>query len=552
MEELLNLFDFAGFGAWLAMLLYWLNLLEDSVSGLWENAQQLIKKYTKGKFKSIIIWLLATTVLQSSSVVSLIIIAFVWSGVIWITEWVGMIIWANIWTTLMDNLVAFLSFSDGNGFSIKDLIYPMLWIWWILWFFIKKYRFVLYGIFGLWLMFMGLDFMKWAMSVLPELVDLETLSQYPIFIFFLIWLLMAGAMHSSSWVTLLTITALATKIINLRMWLAIMIWANIWTCVTAIMWAIWKWATSKQIAYSHLFFNIITAIFFGIIFARLPEIMQYANTHLARWIWYESSDEKALIWFIIFFDIVGAIIIYPFMDYFIMWIQKLLPESKQKSELYIDRIDDLKWEFAIENLKKDILWFFENCKSYNLEQIQIHSGKDNSNKFKKYNHLKNIHDRLMKYISSLDQMKLPLWTNTDILQNIINNAFYSVKYLEDIDHNMYQLYASDNPICKEYFDYFSRTTNKLYVQIDNYLSDKQQDESIIKSNLSDIWIQDSEYINKFTDNNSNIENVQSMSDIITIHKYYYISCENLVQAAKDIKNNKFEIQNHVNTKKTKR
>ena len=132
----------------------------------------------------------------------------------------------------------------------------------------------------------------------------------------------------------------------------------------------------------------------------------------------------------------------------------------------------------------------------------------------------------MKYISNLDNLKLPIGSNTVKLQNIMNNCFYSVKYLEDIDHNIYKLYTSDNAVCKEYFEYFANKTNALYT----ILSENPTNKKAIHDILSDIQIDDQYFVNKFINHDNDINSINGISDIITIHKYYYISCEDIVEA----------------------
>lgn len=533
MNHFLEVFDWAKFLAGLAILLFGLDLLEQSVSNIWETAQTYIKKYSKWLFRSIFIWLISTTILQSSSVVSLIIIAFVGSGVIGLLEWVGMIMWANIWTTIMDNLVAFFSFND-DIFDIKKVIRPMIGFGWILWFFFKKYRHLFYGIFGIGIIFLWLDFMKIAMKVLPEFINIDSIVWYPMVMFGILGIIMSAAMHSSSGTVLMTIAALNSWIINLPMWMAIIIWANIGTCITAIEWSLWKWSIAKKIAYSHIFFNIFTALFFSLIFYKSVDLFSYLNSVLSNKIWYETTSEKALILFTLLFDVVWTIIIYIFMGYFIKFLNWLVPEeiNQNISLLYIDKIDGLTWKFALEALIKDIEYFYKSCKNYNLDQINIDHGQDSQEKFKKYNHLKNIYEKIMKYISNLDHLKLPQGSNTVKLQNIMNNCFYSVKYLEDIDHNIYKLYSSDNVVCREYFEYFVNKTNALY----DMLNEDPRNKKAIHTLLSDIQIDDQYFIDKFINHNNDINSINGISDIITIHKYYYISCGGIVEADEILSN----------------
>ncbi len=531
MWNFFELFDWPKFLAWLAILLFGLQLLENSVSNIWETTQNWIKKYTKWKFKSIIMWIVVTAILQSSTVVSLIITAFVGTGVIGLVEWVGMMIWANIGTTFLDNIMAFLSFESGI-IDIKKYIFVIMWVSGILWFFFKSKKALFDWLFWLSIIFLGIDYIKSTMTILTQIIDLNAISHYNMIVFVLIWVVVTAAIRSSSSVILMSITALNAWVINLPIGFAIMIWANIWTCITALQWAIGKNSLTKRIAYSHLFFNIFTAIIFGIFFKFSIYIFSQLNSYLASILHYHLSDEKTLMLFIGWFDIIGAIALYPFIWYFVKFLILIFPDkvSQNIPMLYIDKINGLTWKYAMESLTKDIQSYYERCKKYNLDQIQVHHWQDNAAKYKEYNDLKTIYEKIIKYISNLDQVKLSNESNTTLLQNIMNDSFYSVKYLEDIDHNIYKLYLSNEPIYHEYFDYFSKTIDKLYILLLDYNSNQ----SAIAKLLSDIKIDDQFFINKFVDKNNWVDDINWLSDIITIHKYYFISCEDMVEACQKL------------------
>ena len=110
----------------------------------------------------------------------------------------------------------------------------------------------------------------------------------------------------------------------------------------------------------------------------------------------------------------------------------------------------------------------------------------------------------------------------------MNSSFYSVKYLEDIDHNIYKLYSSDNKVCKEYFEYFVNKTKILYDKLQDTKS--SENKKAIHDLLSDIKIDDQYFVDKFINHDNDLDSINGISDIITIHKYYYISCEDIVDA----------------------
>ena len=91
---------------WLGFFLFWMNYLEQAVSSLtnwW--FKNLLKKFTSSVLKSFWSWILITTILQSSNVVSVLVLAFVWTWILSLTSALAVILWSNIGTMITSSVL---------------------------------------------------------------------------------------------------------------------------------------------------------------------------------------------------------------------------------------------------------------------------------------------------------------------------------------------------------------------------------------------------------------------------------------------------------------
>ncbi|MCI5133021.1 MAG: Na/Pi cotransporter family protein, partial [Candidatus Electrothrix sp. EH2] len=118
-----NAIDFWKLAAGLSVFLYGMYLLEDSVRIMSGKAfRRMIRLYTDGRLRSISSGALVTAILQSSSAVSLMVLAFVGAGVMTMENGIGVMIGANIGTTLTAWIVA----AFGFKIKISSLAFPFI------------------------------------------------------------------------------------------------------------------------------------------------------------------------------------------------------------------------------------------------------------------------------------------------------------------------------------------------------------------------------------------------------------------------------------------
>ena len=320
--------NFKTIAAGIAVLLFGMVLLEEGFKVFTKGPlQNILKKATNKLYKSITAGAFVTAIIQSSSLVSVIAISFISAGLISLSGGVGLIFGANIGTTATAWLVA------GFGLKIKisALAMPML-VFGIIFSFQKKQALKGLGnvLAGLGFFFLGIHFMKEGFDVFKEYIDL---SQYAVsgFLGVLIYtglgILITTILQSSSATLALILTALSAGQIEYENALALAIGANVGTTITAVLGSLGSNVAGKRLAGAHFIFNITTGL---VALAFIYPLANLVNI-IAEVINIAPTDYTLkLAVFHTIFNIIGVIIMIPFIKALERALLKFFKESKDK------------------------------------------------------------------------------------------------------------------------------------------------------------------------------------------------------------------------------
>ncbi len=253
--------EFKQISAGVAIFLFGVISLEEGfrafTGGVLEN---LLRRSTDRLWKSLSMGVVTTTVMQSSSLVSVITISFLSAGLIGLTAGIGIIFGANLGTTTGAWLVAGL----GMKVNISAYAMPLLVFGVIL--LLQKPRSLKgagYVLAGVGFLFLGIYYMKAGFESFKDGLDLAAYA-VPGFAGLLLYAgigALATVVIQSSHATLvLIITALAAQQITYENALALAIGANIGTTITAIIGAMGANSDGKRLAAAHLLFNVVTGL----------------------------------------------------------------------------------------------------------------------------------------------------------------------------------------------------------------------------------------------------------------------------------------------------
>ncbi|MFD0980455.1 Na/Pi cotransporter family protein [Tropicimonas aquimaris] len=318
--------DFQEIAAGVAIFLFGMFMLEDGFKMFSGGfLERMLAATTDSLGKSLGFGIVSTTLMQSSSLVSVITISFLSAGLITLAAGVGIIFGANIGTTTGAWLVAGL----GLKVNISAYALPMLGVSIILVFQKSKYlRGAGYILAGLGFLFLGIHHMKEGFDSFKEQFDLTRFAMTGVLGLVVYTLIGAAAtvvMQSSHATMVLTITALAAGQVSYENAIALAIGANIGTTVTAIIGSLTANFQGKRLALAHLLFNLVTA---GVALVLINQIV-WAVDEISDLVGINAEDYALkLAVFHTIFNVLGVAIMVPLIGQLIALLERTIPEPE--------------------------------------------------------------------------------------------------------------------------------------------------------------------------------------------------------------------------------
>ncbi len=327
--------DFKEISAWVSIFLFGMMFL-----GQWFKSftgwtlENILQKCTNKTWKSLLFGFSAATLMQSSSLVSVLTISFLSAELITLIQGLWIIFGSNLGTTTWAWLIA----AFGMKVNISAYAMPML-VFWVLFGFQKSKAWKWLGSILAWLgfLFLWIHYMKsWFESFQTSinLIEFAMTWYLWVLVFAGIGILATIVMQSSHATIILVIAALATWQITYENALALVIWANVWTTITAIIWSLTSNLNWKRLATADVMFKSTTGIIFILWMFWIADFVDY----LATFIWIAADNYTLkLALFHTLFNLTGIIMIVPFIHKFKNLVTTILPEpidkNKDKTEL---------------------------------------------------------------------------------------------------------------------------------------------------------------------------------------------------------------------------
>ncbi len=316
--------------AGVAILLFGMILLENGFNSMAEGPLKKILSKTTNKFyKSFLLGVTSTTLLQSSSLISVITISFLSAGLLTLYQGLGIIFGANLGSTSTAWLIAILGLKlDIAAFSMPFIVFGVI--------FLLRNTPTLKGIgnvlLGLGFFFLGIGIMKTGFDTYQGTINLSALTEaspWSHAILLLAGIFITVILHSSGASMALVISALSAGQITYEDALTLAIGANIGTTVTAIVGAMTANADGKRIAAAHFFFNVLTAI---IAMSLLPQL-SWLVARTSELVGINSQDYTLkLAMFHTMFNLLGIIILSPFAKILVYLLVKLIHSTDRSPD----------------------------------------------------------------------------------------------------------------------------------------------------------------------------------------------------------------------------
>ncbi|GAB6393401.1 MAG: Na/Pi cotransporter family protein/phosphate:sodium symporter [Treponematales bacterium] len=319
----------------LCLFLYGMKVMSDGIQqAAGDRMQRALGFMTRNRFVAVLTGFVVTAVIQSSSATSVMVVSFVNAGLLSLKAAIGVIMGANIGTTLTGWIVSLIGFK----FDISVLALPALAAGFVMKAVKWKHRELGNALFGFGLLFLGLDIMTGALpTVRPESVAFVSKFSRMGFLSVLLGVgigtVVTVIMNSSSATTALVITMAFAGLLDFQMSAAMILGANIGTTTDAPMAAIGASAAAKRTALFHVLFNVAGAVVVLIFFKPF--------TALVDWLTPGSADGHGitahLAMFHTMFNIVSTLIFLPLVTpcvKLMAWLIKEKPGDKKERGTY--------------------------------------------------------------------------------------------------------------------------------------------------------------------------------------------------------------------------
>jgi phosphate:Na+ symporter len=537
--------------AGMGVFLFGMFLLEEAVKNLSGKAfKQLIKKYTENRFKAFFTGALATGILQSSSAVSLMILAFVGAGVMQMQNAIGVIIGSNVGTTLTSWIVALVGFK----LNIEELSFPLLGIGGLgLIFFGKgKASNVSRLLVGFGFLFLGLSYMKSSMEAFTQNFDLAQFPLTSTYSFIFIGFVLTALVQSSSAAIAITLSALYSGFISFELAAAMVIGSNLGTTVTILIGSVGGDTNKKRVAIAHFIFNFITALVAAL-------LINVLITSVNVFIDIEKESVTALALFHTFFNVLGVIIFLPFTKKLAEITYKVFPEKIPTAVRFISNVTEHIPDASISAMQMETKNLIRKVLSYNMSIFSIDASlvlsvkpnmpikqyKELEELSEQYDEIKLIQSELFAFASAIQKEALSEEESAQLnaLLYAVRFAAATAKTIKDVSKDVYELESTENDFIKSFYSNTRKNLMSIYMQIDEAMFQEDNEINLPKlvSLLKNIRNADEQNLNEITSNikTQNLNNKQ-LSLLIGVNRSVALSSRQVVLATKDLLLNKHD------------
>jgi phosphate:Na+ symporter len=456
--------------AGLSLFLYGMFHLEDALRQLEGRSFKLfLKKHTKNKLSAIINGTLVTGILQSSSIVNLMVLSFVGAGMLSMRNALGVVLGANIGGTVNSWLVALLGFKVDLGNATFPII-AIAGLAMVIFKERKNYYQVSRFLFGFGLLFMGLDYMKQSMDAAIHNFNFAPYLNYPRVIFLLIGLLITSVIQTSAATVVIVLGALNASIIPLETAVSVILGAELGTTVKVAIGAIGGIAAKKRVALGNIMFNLASTLI-GFLF--LDFII-----HIISEIFGITDSLFILVAFQSFINIIGALLFYFFLNRLGDFLEKSFEDKSQRATMYLSGYLNDAPEAALDLFEKEVDLFIQRVIYFSDKIFNPHivSGegtfnehkstilfKEESNLHEMYNFLKQAEGEMLIFYNQLLQSNISIenLNRLNVLINVVRSALYASKSLKDVIHDVNEFSNSSNEIKFNSFKEFQIEMNRF-------------------------------------------------------------------------------------------
>ena len=438
----------------LAIFLFGMKMLEQSIRILASRRFKVIlRNSTNGAVSSVLSGTLITAIVQSSAMVSLVMLAMVGAGILPLMNAIGIILGANVGTTITGWLVAIFGFK----LNLTQWAIPLLALGSGLQIVYKDtHRLKHWGTVSIAAGFIlfGLQLMKSSVEGMPNSLDMAAIKDWSLLTFLIFGLIVTFIMQSSTAVMLITLSALNANIIELPAAAALMIGADMGAISPLVFGSIKGSVIKKQLLLANFIFNLVVDLI--AYFFLLPQLT-------AAMVWLGIHDPLvALVAFFTLINVIGVLIFIPILKVFSQWIERIYPEkAPQHANAFLATVATEFTQTATVALNNEcyrllakVIRFSERSFVYQwratvltIDGEQLKLTAEPHEYFEHYLHIKDLEGEIISFATELFQQPLSK-TQSNYLHGLLVNlrdVVYAAKLLKDVFQNLHEVRLLDLP-----------------------------------------------------------------------------------------------------------
>lgn len=444
MELIINIFSLVGS---LALFLFGMKTMSEGLEKFaGDRLRGILAAMTKNRVMGVMTGILITALIQSSSATTVMVVSFVNAGLMTLAQSIGVIMGANIGTTV----TAWIISAVGFKVNIAAFAIPMLAIGMPLIFSGKGNRKSIGEfIFGFSFLFMGLSFLQEAATsmnigdmVAGMLAHVPQDSFYTIILFVIVGAIVTMIVQASAATMAITLMLFGMNIpgFGFEQAAALAMGQNIGTTITAFMASLTANTQARRAALAHMFFNVFGVLLFLILFyPACNAVSWFADNVMGG-----GNDLFKLSAFHTAFNIINTLLLIGFVKQIEMLVCKALPMKNQDEDYRLKFISGgllSTAELSIMEAQKEIHHFAERCKrmfGFVPELMQIHDEAEFNKLFSRIGKYENITDsmemEIAGYLNKVSEGRL-----SDASKSQIQKMLRQITELESIGDSVYNL-----------------------------------------------------------------------------------------------------------------
>jgi phosphate:Na+ symporter len=443
--------------AGLGLFLFGMHLMEDSLKTIAGSSfKSFLRKQTGKVHKAVFSGAVVTAILQSSSLVTLLVMSLTGAGIIGLKNGIGMILGANLGTTSTGWLVSIIGFE----LEIGKVILPFLAIGGLGTAIFKNYR--LLGLskllLGFSFLFLGIDYMKQGFASLTATIDPTIFQEQPAAILLIFGIILAAVLHSSSASMMIYLSSLSAGIISIEQAAFLAIGSDLGTTATGLAGTIGANKIKKQTGWAQFYINVISA---SIAIISAPALLYFIKNTL--------NIENSLFQLVAFhslFNLLGIAVIMPFIGPFTRFISRIIGKKDESISQFINLTNPSETQASLDAFLAELSIFLDASILLNRSIFNYDNASDKEI-IANYHKIKRYENELIKYNYQI--LKNPL-TEKEVqclnyLSESIRYTVLSAKDLKDVQHNIEELKDPDDNKITLFYEKIKQEQDFLYSNI---------------------------------------------------------------------------------------